>query len=395
MRADYQDAINEDFNVKNKQGIEINAKSDDRLKENYTCKDQNWQTGKFQGDIYISTPDATHNEIVKHYENPNYKIPENGYPGTSGFFTNEETASKHFISSGEFDSVGLGHSLQQSPYYDNDKMLESAANNTKYYPEYNGHLDCFRVNEEKMHAEYGTTDLYTAMAQCKENTAWGEGGGFQGYNPYINEMINNGSLKYVPGNSRVCSNNECHDYAERKNQAFEEAKAVNAYIENNNIQGKQGERLGYNELSQNNSKAEGDLINRAFSNHSNTDKVADGGGSNAPPPHDTKSDLSDSKTLDKAEKTGSQSDSMASVKSESQTERESNTKESFQMVTHEDIAGKERSPKESFQLVTEANLAKRSELRACKGMNQEVQTPAVSSGMNGSDMKSAGNAMGV
>ena len=185
MREDYQNATNYNFNVHNTQGVRIDAKVDDQLNENYTNKDQNWHTGDFQGDIYISTPNDTHSEILKHYENSDHKIPESGYPGTSGFFTNEETASKHFTEAGMFDSAGLGHNLQQAPYFDNDIALDAKANNAVYHPEYNGHLDCFRVNPETMQEHFGTTDFYAAMSQCKENTAWGEGGGFQGISRHV------------------------------------------------------------------------------------------------------------------------------------------------------------------------------------------------------------------
>ena len=286
MRADYQNAINEDFNVKNGQGVDINAKSDDRLKENYTCKDQKWNTDKFQGDLYMSVPNQTHDLIVNHHNNPqnqDYMLPETKYPGVSGYFTNEDTASKHFEDTGKFDSIGLGHTLQQSPYYDKEAAFEARINNNTYSPEYNGHLDCFRINEEKMQEHFGTTDFYAAMAHCKENTAWGEGGGFQGYNPYINEMINKGALEYVPEKSRTCSNNACVDYAERKSQASEEAKAVNDYIEKNHIKGKDGERLGYNELSQRMNQDENNKYAIDGPKDSDINKVVDGGGNHAPP----------------------------------------------------------------------------------------------------------------
>lgn len=260
MRDDYQNAIYNNFDVQNTQGIEINAKPDDRIASNYSNKDFNWNTATHSGDIYISTPTDTHNQIVQHHDHMNelgydgrYDLPQDGkYPGVSGFFTNEETASKHFTDDGKFAFIGLGHDLQQAPYFDDDKAEAAKELGKTYNPEYNGCLDCFRVNPEKMQENYGTTDFYAAMSFCTENSAWGDGGGFQGYNPYINEMINNGSLEYVPEKSRICNYNECTDYAVRKNQAYTEAQAVNEYIETNNIKGSHGERLGYNEISLNN-----------------------------------------------------------------------------------------------------------------------------------------------
>ena len=284
MRNDYQKAVDNNFNVQNTQGVEVNALEQKRLDSNYTCKDQNWHTGKYSGDIYISTPNDTHKEILKHHTNSKYKIPESGYPGTSGFFTDENTASKHFTSDGMFDSVGLGHDLQQAPYHDATKASEAKINKIQYNPEYNGNLDCFRVNESKMLENYGTTDFYAAQSRCVENTAWGNGGGFQGYNSYINEMINNGSLEYVPEKSKTCSNNECLDYATRKGQAGQEASAVNDYIERNGIKGESGERIGYNELSQSNLQQNERLANgkREYGLSSKNIESVGGGGANAP-----------------------------------------------------------------------------------------------------------------
>ena len=284
MRTDYQKSINDNFGVQTTQGVRVNIKPDERLNENYTCKDQNWHTGTYNGDIYISTPNETHNEILKHYSNPEYKIPENGYPGTSGFFTDESTASKHFTGEGTFDSVGLGHDLQQSPYYDASAAMEAQNNRVKYNPEYNSNLDCFRANSDKMLENYGTTDFYAAQSRCTENTAWGEGGGFQGYNPHINEMINNGSLEYIPERSRRCSDNECLDYSSRKAQSSQEASAVNEHIEKNNVKGEPGERIGYNELSRTNAKQDGPTIrnDNAGGVSSGNIESTGGGGARAP-----------------------------------------------------------------------------------------------------------------
>ena len=253
MRTDYQNAIANNFSVENEQGVKINVtKPDDRLAENYTNKDFGWETKAFPGDIYISTPDETHTKIVAHYNNPedvSLYLPDTGYPGVSGFFTDEATVSKHFLENNTFDSVSLGHDLQQAPHFDENKERLYEQKGVDYFPEYNGHLDCFKVNESKMQEHYGTTDFYAAMSQCKENTAWGEGGGTQGYNPFINEMINNGSLEYIPEKSRTCDNNACLHYAESKEKVAWEARTVSDYIENNKIKSDSNDRIGYNELS--------------------------------------------------------------------------------------------------------------------------------------------------
>lgn len=286
MRSDYQSSVNENFHVQNTQGVQINAKSDDRLKENYTNKDQNWSTGTMSGDIYISVPDDTHNLIVNHHNDPNnpeHFLPEGRYPGTSVFFTDESTASKHFTDDGKFDSVGLCRENQQSPYFNEEAALNAKLEGRTYYPEYNGHLDCFRVNSEKMQEHFGTTDFYAAMSHCTANTALGEGGGWQGYNPYINEMINKGALEYIPQNSRTCDFNECKDYYERRAQFQEEAKAVNDYINNNNIVAKDGERLGYNEIARSNAVSANNNNTSSASITSQNVASTTGGGSQAPP----------------------------------------------------------------------------------------------------------------
>lgn len=257
MRDDYQNAIINNFSVQDTQGVKINVEDPrERLGENYTSKDLDWHTGAHSGDVYISTPEDTHKMIANHHKHMNdvdydgrYQLPEDRYPGTSCFFTNEDTAMRSFRDDGKFDSVQLGHDLQQAPYYDEDLAMKLELQGKEYFSEYNGNLDCFRVNEEKMLDNYGTTDFYAAQAKCLENTAWGEGGGHQGYNPYVNQMINNGSLEYVPEKSRTCDSNKCLDYADRKAQTNHEALVTNNHIENSEIQGGPNQRIGYNEIS--------------------------------------------------------------------------------------------------------------------------------------------------
>lgn len=293
MREDYQDSVNNSFDVQNTQGVEINALEAKRKNTDYTNKDLGWETGKFDGDIYMSVSDATHNRIVNHHNNPNdaqYNLPESGYPGTSGFFTNEETASKSFTTEGKFDSVALGHDLQQAPYYNENLAAQCEENGIVYNPEYNGHLDCFRVNHEKMQEHFGTTDFHAAMSKCTENSPWGNGGGDQGYNPYTNEMINKGCLEYVPENSRTCDVNVCKDYSERKDIAKGQAGEVNDYIEKNNIKGEPNQRIGHNELMRSNEISTNAASTASTAAHNSSDPVSSGGGARAPDVIDTSND---------------------------------------------------------------------------------------------------------
>ena len=283
MRKDYQDAIDASFDVQNTQGININAKPEERLNENYTSKDKNWNLCNHAGDIYISVPDSTHNLIVNHHfdpTNPEYFLPEKGYPGVSGFFADEVTASQYFTEDGKFDSIGLGQALQQAPHFDDDSYEAAKQAGESYFPEYNGHLDCFRVNPDKMQEHFGTTDFYAAMSTCAENIAWGDGGGRQGYNSFVNEMINKEALEYIPQDSKTCDFNKCVDYYKHKSQANEQAKAVDDYIKSKNIKGKTGQRLGYNEIPHSN-ELNGTVNSNA--RYRLTETSINGGGSQAPP----------------------------------------------------------------------------------------------------------------
>lgn len=121
-----------------------------------------------------------------------------------------------------------------------------------------------------------------------------------------------------------------------------------------------------------------------------------GGGTHAPPSHGDKSDLSDKNTLDKAGKGSSREEPFTAVKPENLAGRENSSKERFSPVMQADIAGKDPQPKGSFSTFTESDLAKRNEIKATRGTDSTVQTPAVSSGLNGSNhTKSAGTVMGV
>ena len=252
MKDAYQNAINDDFGVQDTQGVKINVDDPrERLGEVYTNKDTNWSTGVYSGDLYISTPDQTHNRIIAHANDPDnsqHFLPTEGYPGTSGFFTNEKTAARSFSEDRNFDSIQLGHDLQQAPHFNDELARKCDKEGIDYFPSYNSYLDCFRVNPEKMMEHYGTTDFYAAMSYCTENKQWGDGGGFQGYNHYINDMINKGALEYVPEKSRSCDVNACMDYYDRKAVAQAQATEVNNVIETKRITGSGNERVGYNEL---------------------------------------------------------------------------------------------------------------------------------------------------
>lgn len=255
MNKELNAAIKNNFNADNLQGVLIRATPEKRLAENYVSKDPNWKSKAFSGELYINASADTYERLLSHYahhDDPDYQgqfdLPLDRYPGFSGFFTNEESASRAFTAEGEYDSVTLSHLLQQAPYYDEEAAESAQARNQTYTPSYCNHLICLRVNPQKLREIYGTDDFFAAQSVCTENTAWGEGGGFQGYNPMINQMINEGVLEFVPQRSRLSHSTACTDYLQRKAIAREQAAEVNAYITENGIEGKEGQRLGYNEL---------------------------------------------------------------------------------------------------------------------------------------------------
>ena len=149
----------------------------------YSCAD-NYQMGTIQDNhIFIATTDSQHNQIC------NNERPE----GLSGYFSDQATVDA-CSTNGVLDNTAYNDACQIKPYRQGGM---DGTGDASYKP----HVDCFRVDNNALMEHYGTTDFNAAIAKCEANNQFGSGGGNQGYNPHISEMIENGSLVHEPNKS--------------------------------------------------------------------------------------------------------------------------------------------------------------------------------------------------
>lgn len=180
--------------------------------------------------IYITTHDSQH-ELVKNGE----FLPEVGPNRLSGYFTSEATAMKRIEENGTFDAYGLARDTCIMPFSQN-KKAEDATDKA--------HLDAFTIDRNRLEEIYGTRDFNAAIGKCHANNQFGSDGGDQGYNANLNELYNNGCLKYSGtydasfGSTTKCQN----DY---KNMIKNAAEKTNLYIEqrDNPVSGKNYDEL--------------------------------------------------------------------------------------------------------------------------------------------------------
>ncbi len=175
--------------------ISENPYSDPQPQNPYCCSDK-LEAGTVEAgegnEIYIATTDKQHDAIVQEdwkVLNPdldNEEEVKNSQP-LSGWFTNETTIEACKTEEGSLDASAYNEATQVAPYYDS-KTDECS---------YKSNVDCFRINEEKMQENYGTTDFNAAIGYATENNQFGAGGAPEGYSSKINEMIENGSLEHV------------------------------------------------------------------------------------------------------------------------------------------------------------------------------------------------------
>ena len=162
-------------------------KVDDKRSETpYSCND-NYQMGSIQDNqIYIATTDPQHDQIAKgeHVD---------AHGGLSGYFSDQATIDACKNSDG-LDNTKYNEACQIAPYREDGLSGEGDA-------QYKPHIDCFDIDRDALYKNYGTYDFNAAISKCQANNQFGSGGGNQGYNPYISEMIDNGSLKYNPEKS--------------------------------------------------------------------------------------------------------------------------------------------------------------------------------------------------
>lgn len=157
----------------------------------YSCPDD-YHMGTIQDDhIYIATTDKQHDQIVDHQTNPDQKIDAQG--GLSGYFSDQATV----------DACEDGNSLDNTKYNEACQIAPhrqggwEGGGDASYKP----HVDCFEIDRDRLYEVYDTRDFNAAVAKCEANNQFGSGGGNQGYNPHISEMIENGSLNYSESHS--------------------------------------------------------------------------------------------------------------------------------------------------------------------------------------------------
>ena len=163
------------------QGYELKDIQDDRLKTLYACPD-NYKMASVKDDrIYISTTDNQHDQIVSGKKlDPNSEL--------SGYFSDQATIDT-CKNADILDNTKYNEATQIAPYR---KDGIDGIGDATYKP----HIDCFEMDRDRLQEIYGTRDFNAAIAKCEANNQFGSGGGNQGYNPYIAEMIENKSLSY-------------------------------------------------------------------------------------------------------------------------------------------------------------------------------------------------------
>lgn len=193
----------------------------DRLGTLYSCPD-NYKMGTIQDNqIYISTTDPQHDIIANDKKFKDYK----DVPSPTGYFSDQATIDACKSTNGLLDNTAYNEATQIAPYRDNG--IEGIGD-ASYKP----HIDCFEIDRDALFKNYGTYDFNAAIAKCKANNQFGSGGGNQGYNPYISEMIDNGTLKYNASKSysdMTISNSENCNLNTLKNSVVPEEKADKMY----------------------------------------------------------------------------------------------------------------------------------------------------------------------
>lgn len=181
-----------------------------RIDTKYSCNDS-YQMGTINDDhIFVSTTDNQHRQIL------NGETPS-ADGGISGYFTDRATVDN--CKNGEvLDNGQINRELQIAPHQmsahytlesklpanrqlNKNLQLDSYHATSPHIQVYKPHLDCFKINHDKLEETYGTRDFNAALAKCNENNQFGEGGGNQGFNPYLSEMMSNGCLEHDKANS--------------------------------------------------------------------------------------------------------------------------------------------------------------------------------------------------
>ena len=165
-----------------------------QLPQAYICQDEVFDARVLDDHIFVAMSGEQYQRAL------NRTLPTDGrYPGLSGYFTDQATVDTVVTGNGTFDAVALGDKLQLNPYED--------PVSGDYF--YNDHLVCLTIDREALQANYHTTDFRAAMGKCLANDHLGQGGGNQGFNDLLNEMVNNGTLTVDQSRSLTCPDSRC------------------------------------------------------------------------------------------------------------------------------------------------------------------------------------------
>ena len=162
---------------------DVNVKDYDsnRAETFYSCADSYQMASIRDNELYIATTDKQHDQLVG-----NHHVDAQG--GLSGYFSDISTVDS-CKDGGSLDNTKYNEACQIAPYRPDGMHGEGDA---MYKP----HVDCFEIDRNRMQEVYGTQDFNAVISKCEANNQFGAGGGNQGYNPHISEMIDNGSLRY-------------------------------------------------------------------------------------------------------------------------------------------------------------------------------------------------------
>lgn len=196
---------------------------DERMGQMYSCGDS-YQMGTIQDNkIYVALTDDQHNQLVN-------KVPITAQGGVSGYFSDQATIEACKNKDGSLNNTTYNEMCQIAPFRPGGLSGDGDAT-------YKPHIECFIINRDKLEEHYHTRDFNAAIAKCEANNQFGTGGGNQGYNPYISEMIEKGVLKHNANESfsdSVVSRSQHNNSNNLKNSIVSEENAdkmyANAYM---------------------------------------------------------------------------------------------------------------------------------------------------------------------
>lgn len=158
-----------------------------RMGYTYSCADD-YKMGTIKDNqIYVATTNDQHNQLTK-------GEPITAQGGVSGYFSDQATVDACKNADGSLNNTKYNDMCQIAPYREGGM---AGAGDASYKP----HVECFDIDRDALKKNYQTDDFNAAIAKCEANNQFGSGGGNQGFNPHLNEMIENGTLKHNPSMS--------------------------------------------------------------------------------------------------------------------------------------------------------------------------------------------------